>query len=221
MKITKNQNESFSVLHEHTHAYSQYQAGLKAAEKGMNKVAQAWNALEVGKFDQESLEKIYDIDYFKNKYAGIVQVKVDKIDLPKALKERIFADSIESETYTDLILQLEALYRNGNSWCRIPSSGGTRSFEVNVSYFQVKEGIVSIVPNIEGLTKPQFQILGDSPEKIEAFEKLNEAAKALTEATRLLEETGVFSAYSNPLIEQSPLFDFQDKGYVLNLGILL
>jgi hypothetical protein len=219
----KKSNEKivFPVLYESRFGFNQFLSNLKHAENAFNNIAKDWNSLELGAFDRECLDNLYRADYFRNRYSEKLLEKIEKLDLPRSLKETLFESSKSPEGYRSLFIRMDSLLSQSARLGHVAMNGGFRSFNVDMTFFQVNDGVVSLVLDIEERVITQFQILGDTPEKIAVFEKMNQAAECLSELTSLLEETGLFRAHSIPLVQESPLFYLEGNSYKARPEILL
>lgn len=221
MKSTENQRDSFPILFEHTFALDQFMSNLKGAEKTLNEIAQIWNGLEVGLFDKDCLENLYNPDYFKSRYSESINLKLENSFLPPSIKSKIISELESSDSFLNLMARLNALHGAGHRWSSIPMNGGMRVFDVNMNMFIVLKGEVSLIPNIREVAGEQFIIIGDTPDKIKVFEKLNEAVSCLNELSGLLEKTGLWNTNYHPIIEQSKLILLMDESYVVNAEIFI
>lgn len=188
----------------------------------INKALEIWDRLEVGNLDSKDLPYLIgnDSDYFSKLYESRIWGMIDALKIPTPTKQKLFQDS-KSPVLKDLLSFLENWRLNSFRKGLIPMSGGFRNFEILPEYFEFVEGKVIPARDVEEKTRPFFEVLADTPEKVEALELFRELAEKMTMFSELLEKSGLYAASENPIIERSNLFTFENGKFKARVEALL
>lgn len=187
----------------------------------ISKCLDIWEKLEAGDLESQDLPHLIknDSGYFSKLYESRIWAMIDALKIPTATKEKLFQDS-KSPLLSDLVSLLENCRLNLRTGL-IPMIGGFRNFEFLPEYFEFVEGKVIPARDVDEKTRPFFEVLADTPEKVEALELFRELAEKMTMFSELLEKSGLYAASENPIIERSNLFTFENGKFKARVEALL
>ena len=203
-------------------AHEQFLSQIERQAEKMNSALAIWNSLEVDRIGQEDLPYLiaFDSGYFKKLYKDRVWAMIDALKIPTPTKTKLLEESLSS-AINDLTELLNRFSTSPLHTGAISMGGGFRSFEIQPDYFELSDGAVIVGKDVRDRTGVFFQVLADTPEKAKAIELLHEVAEKMTQATQLLENTGLYAAVSNPIILQSPIFYLDRDVYRARVEALL
>ncbi len=188
----------------------------------LSKLLSIWDKLEVGPLDKGDLAHLIlnDSAYFRELYKKRVWEMIDSLKVPTQTKQKLM-----EESQSGFIVELTQLLENATNYSfranLVPVVGGMRSFSFEPSYFEVLDGKIYPVKDLEERTKPLFQVLADTPEKEQAVSLMYQVAEKMTELSELLEKSGLYRVEGNPIIEKSELFVLDGEGYRAMVEALL